>query len=115
MVMARTSTSGARSAMIKATASSEAVSVSIRKARGTWIRIAGRTGLRACPGERNSQLAGLDGDPPVLGAGSKTQVSRLWPPKGGQRPSLAVPQEVFIHRRYVTYKGQCLSRVERSP
>ena len=38
MVMARTSTSGARRAMIRATASSEAVSVSMRKARGTWIR-----------------------------------------------------------------------------
>src|SRR5579862_5808075 len=38
--MAATRTSGARKAMIRATASSEAVSVSIRKVRGTRVRIA---------------------------------------------------------------------------
>jgi len=42
--MARTSTSGARKAMINATASPEAVSVSIRKARGTWISVASQDG-----------------------------------------------------------------------
>ena len=54
-VIAATRTSGSRKAMIRATASSDAVSVSIRKVRGTGVSIANASNVRqACDQQQSS-------------------------------------------------------------